>query len=73
MNSSQIFCINMFNCQNVFVGFDAKCLPIENITLTITSNKSYGHNIKVKQFLFDLILYVPVNNLSVMSGLVFLG
>ena len=25
------------------------------------------------QYLFDLILYVPVNNLSVTSGLVFLG
>ena len=28
---------------------------------------------KYKLFLFDLILYIPVNNQSVMSGWVFLG
>ena len=31
------------------------------------------HKYKGFVCLFDLILYVPVNNLSVMSGLVFLG
>ena len=29
----------------------------------------YGHF----SFLFDLILYIPINNISVMSGRLFLG
>ena len=43
------------------------------IYMFLSNNPSSGGYKFVEFVLFDLILYVPVNNLSVMFGQVFLG
>ena len=56
--------ITQITAQILVATLSAICLPF---------NTKNGQNTIQSAALFDLILYVPVNNLSVRSGRVFLG
>ena len=63
--SFEQFCINYCNekLQQLFI----------ELTLKSEQEEYEREGIQVRHSFFDLVLYVPVNNFSVMSGQVFLG